>query len=704
MSDLCTAFIPFSDIERIQIYINTGMRQTVANIKEATGADYILNGTLYNMSTGEAVCHLKADGEVFCAPEYNTEGYAWDNPGNFGMELLPNIPLNGDTGKTNFIACDQLIPTLNPYIGEDRKGSRGRSAIGIKGGCLALYCSKDGTSAARTPAALRDDLLAAGWDSAIMLDGGGSAQCDFLGDTVTSPIGRKVPHLILVYLKKSHHLLNNAASLDYASALAPFTGVKLWYNDDSCYFAGDETGRVLEADCPWATKAMAESVLASVRGFKYQPFEAGSALLGPEAELGDGVGIGGVYGPLASINTTFGAMCTSDIGAPSDEEVDHEYPFLTKQERELSRKVALGKTYYGTRITRQNGLEIIKTAADGTETGTRVLLNSETLAFYDDNGEVALYFDTEAGKYRFRGDVEITGGTMNVNDNFIVDAEGNLTINGNIDLSNGHITWGGNAPGGGGGSGNDPEAYLKSIGITYIDRLKIQSPLIEGAEIRGADIMGGRFCSLEKSAHIEMNAENAAGTRYSQLDFYSGDTRVFNIDSKNSLSSLDPSAAGSSTVTMNTVNGTLLQAKTIFDGAEWRSGIYPYGSWDFSNANVTLKEPTKLLNVEGVETGWVGSCTGEAKVEADGTVTKTDTLAVALSSKITEMTSDGKLDANGRYVMVSTDGVKLYSGQNTRITLTDKQISVRALNGATMLLNGSKVITEDMLRSYGLIP
>ena len=61
-----------------------------------------------------------------------------------------------------------------------------------------LYVSRDGSTSARTPEQLRDDLKAAGWSSAIMLDGGGSSQCDFKGEKISS--SRNVQHLILVYL------------------------------------------------------------------------------------------------------------------------------------------------------------------------------------------------------------------------------------------------------------------------------------------------------------------------------------------------------------------------------------------------------------------------------------------------------------------------------------------------------------------------
>ena len=307
------------------------------------------------------------------------------------------------------------------------------------------------------------------------------------------------------------NVLNRAASLDSAPAFEPYTGVRLWYDDEHYYFAGDDSGRVLEQDQPWATQAMADSILASIRGFVYQPFEAGTAQLDMEAELGDGVNVGGVYSLLAEVNTTFGAMCASNLAAPSEEEVDNEYPFQTKQQRELARRVTLGRQYYGTRITRQNGLEVVKTTEDGTESA-RVRLNSDVLAFYDSDGQEALYFDPVAGKYRFRGDVDILGGTMNVNNNFIVDADGNLTINGNINLSNGTITWGTNeplkgdkgdpgppGPPGVDGSDGDPAVYLRSIGVTYVDELNIQSP----------NIYGGTFYGNEFNVYPEQNGDGA---------------------------------------------------------------------------------------------------------------------------------------------------------------------------------------------------
>ena len=197
MSNPCAVTVPLSRIARIRVYVNS-RRRTLTQIMRETGADYGLNGTLYNMRTLAVNCHLKADGKVLASPAYTVAGYAWDQGPDIRMDVLPD-------SARNYIACTPLIVsgkalsklTYDPGQG----GKRGRSAIGIKGGRLALYCSRDGSSAARTPEALRDDLTRAGWDSAVMLDGGGSSQCSFRGQRIAS--SRRVQHYILVYLRHS---------------------------------------------------------------------------------------------------------------------------------------------------------------------------------------------------------------------------------------------------------------------------------------------------------------------------------------------------------------------------------------------------------------------------------------------------------------------------------------------------------------------
>ena len=76
------------------------------------------------------------------------------------MDTLP------DASQRNYITSTPLVVSGKPIskliYDEGQGGKRGRSAIGIKGGSLALYCTRDGGSMPRPPAALRDDLAAAG--------------------------------------------------------------------------------------------------------------------------------------------------------------------------------------------------------------------------------------------------------------------------------------------------------------------------------------------------------------------------------------------------------------------------------------------------------------------------------------------------------------------------------------------------------------
>ena len=196
MADHLAVTIPLKDIQKIQIYLNTG-RKSLAAIQKETGADYIINGTLYNMETFKPNCHLRVDGRTICTPAYDVAGYAWSDGPDISIDTLP------DPTQRNYIACTPLIVAGRSLqeltYDSGQGGKRGRTAMGIKGDRLALYCTRDGGTMERTPETLRDDLAAAGWESAVMMDGGGSSQCWFRGQTIKST--RAVHDLILVYLK-----------------------------------------------------------------------------------------------------------------------------------------------------------------------------------------------------------------------------------------------------------------------------------------------------------------------------------------------------------------------------------------------------------------------------------------------------------------------------------------------------------------------
>ena len=184
------ASIPLGDIERVLIYINKSVK-TLAEIKAETGADYLINGGLYQGP--KAVCHLRADGRTYAKDPYTYWGYAWDTGPDITLRSVPAAE------RRNYICCVCLLrggkaETL--IYNRDVGGSRPRTAIGLKDGALCLYCTDSG----RTPEELQAELLALGWESSVMLDGGGSSQCDLAGKRIVS--SRKVHNLILVYKRK----------------------------------------------------------------------------------------------------------------------------------------------------------------------------------------------------------------------------------------------------------------------------------------------------------------------------------------------------------------------------------------------------------------------------------------------------------------------------------------------------------------------
>lgn len=186
-----TAIIPLSKVSKIQLYINTG-KKSLAAVMAETGADYGMNGGLFSGS--KSLCNVKADGKVVNDPGWTEYGYVWDDGIDISMDIIPN-------SKKNYIGCVQLKAGKAPAYQPDMGGKRGRTAMGLAGSNLVLYCTGDGTADASTPEDLHTELLQKfQCDSALMLDGGGSSQCDFKGKKITA--SRVVANLILVYLKK----------------------------------------------------------------------------------------------------------------------------------------------------------------------------------------------------------------------------------------------------------------------------------------------------------------------------------------------------------------------------------------------------------------------------------------------------------------------------------------------------------------------
>lgn len=184
------ANIPLSKVERIAIL--QGQGRSLAQVKGS--ADYIINAGFYDMSTGKPIGHLSIDGQVLAKEAWSIWGYAWKDGADIAMKAIPSQ-------DKNYISGVELIaPSKTLSYVKEVGGSRGRTAMGLTGDSLILYCTGDGTKDAKTPEKLKEELESMGAKSAIMLDGGGSSQCSFPEGNINS--SRRVHNYIAVWLKK----------------------------------------------------------------------------------------------------------------------------------------------------------------------------------------------------------------------------------------------------------------------------------------------------------------------------------------------------------------------------------------------------------------------------------------------------------------------------------------------------------------------
>jgi len=110
------------------------------------------------------------------------------------------------------------------------------------------------------------------------------------------------------------------------------------------YQAGSDSGYMFEIESPWGTQDQVEWLYGKLDGYQYKPYQAEAVELDPRAEIGDKIKIKNAENVeteyvLFSQEITFGPYLTSDIGAPGEEAIDHEYTYETSTERKFARRL-----------------------------------------------------------------------------------------------------------------------------------------------------------------------------------------------------------------------------------------------------------------------------------------------------------------------------------------------------------------------------
>lgn len=143
-------------------------------------------------------------------------------------------------------------------------------------------------------------------------------------------------------MAESFNLLRRVSSLDTSMELPAYSGVVIFAGQDDAgnnieYRAGDQTGTLLEITNEWGSQAQADAIYKKIRGYRYQTYKASGTHIDPSVEIGDAVTIADTYGGVFLRATTYGRDITSELEAPSKEEIEHEFQIQSPTNRQYER-------------------------------------------------------------------------------------------------------------------------------------------------------------------------------------------------------------------------------------------------------------------------------------------------------------------------------------------------------------------------------
>ena len=161
----------------------------------------------------------------------------------------------------------------------------------------------------------------------------------------------------------------------------PITKVELLdENGDIVGVAGTDSGKTLTAQNPDGNNEMAQAILAKVSGYTHIGYEGQNAMIDPAAEIGDAVTVSGHYVPIVSTDSTFDSLLAVNISAPDADELDDEYPYKSKTQRQIERNMAVTRSLI-TKSAEEINLEV--QGVDGRVSALQLTLDGVTITGSD---------------------------------------------------------------------------------------------------------------------------------------------------------------------------------------------------------------------------------------------------------------------------------------------------------------------------------
>ena len=321
-----------------------------------------------------------------------------------------------------------------------------------------------------------------------------------------------------------YYIGRKALTLTQYEKAQEITGVILWVDDENYYQAGDDTGIVIEEDCPYASQTMANNLLAELSGYQYQPLSATGAKITPIVELGDGITIGGLYTQLAYQNIKFSSGEVADIAAPGSAETPHEYKTEGETTREFNHKIVETRSLIAK--TSEEILLQVSSEIDDLSSSISIQLDSITGRIDGLDGEFAevsltldgLTITDSSGTTRIKGS-SIDTSTLNANS--ITADKLNLTgaiTFGDLDSdTQTQITNAQNTASAAAGSAGAANSTINSW--RYYGSTTINGAMIQSNTVRASTLEGGAVGLL-----------NAAGSTTGLLTMTGADTASYAVD------------------------------------------------------------------------------------------------------------------------------------------------------------------------------
>lgn len=383
----------------------------------------------------------------------------------------------------------------------------------------------------------------------------------------------------------------NAADYTVGDNLGTYSGVNLWLSDDSADQLTPEeindvapggtftkqvdedgnpiilgyksnpwsnSGRVLDIVNPFGTVAMASDILRALRqtngiALNYSPFDA-DALIPPHFELGDAVVINNDHHGIYGFNTKASRLPKSNINAPADEEIDHEYPFRSDvKSRQLTRKFDSIQSQF---IVQAGKISAKVSKVGGNQSQTFGWSLTEN-GFYINNGEVRAdgtdMFSFDSTGLHIKGDIEADTGHIG--------GSGGFTIQSGK-LYSGKSSYSSSANG----------VYIGTDGISLGSGFKVSS----GGSLTATS---GTFGSLSVSNG------NTRGSYYGNLNGCGGSVSSglsYGGGSYGSLGSLDSGLRGVVT-RVDTLQANMITTANLSANISALSSVYMNNAWVSGN-------------------------------------------------------------------------------------------------------------------------